>query len=172
MFSTRRVVLAVALLAAAPAASLAAQTGAPAHPREHAQGQQQRGGPRNPVARLLEKRAELGLTDRQVTQITAIQAELDRQNQPLMRQMQAFRGPGRDGQRPSEADREAMRQRREQARPVMERMRQNNQAAMERVQALLTAGQKEKVRATLRDGRGEGRGHRGGGENGPRARSR
>lgn len=184
MSSTRRVLLAAALLAAAPAPALLAQTGqgqAPAHPQghgqhhpgqhgEHGPGMRHR-GPGNPVARLLEHREQLALTAQQVTRLQALQAGWDRQNAALVQQLQALHPQGERPQGPpSEAERAAMHQRMEQARPAMEQLHRNTRALMEQVHGVLTEQQRTQLHQFMRGpgGRGgeHGRSGHGGGHGG------
>lgn len=152
MFSTRRVLLLAALLAA-PAPALVAQSTQPGqYPAA-----QQRQGPRSPIVRLLEQRDTLRLTAEQVSRLEAIDRDLQQQNQPILQQLQQFRGEdGRPREEMSDADREAMRERFEQARPLMEKMRANNQAALEKVKAVLTPEQQQLARSLMPQERGEG----------------
>jgi RNA polymerase sigma-70 factor (ECF subfamily) len=114
MVRKNQVLLAAALLAAAPAPSLLAQgQGAPgaAH-RQHGDRQQRRGPRPPPVAALLEHRAELKLTDARVSRLQTIERDLAEKNEPLRRQLEAARPRGAQGERrerPSEEEREAMR---------------------------------------------------------------
>ncbi|MEW5930851.1 MAG: hypothetical protein AB1941_25600 [Gemmatimonadota bacterium] len=176
MFRTNRVVLAAALLAAAPAPALLAQQGpgaAGAH-AQHQDGRQGRHGPRfSPVAALLEHRAELKLTGDQVSRLESIQRDLEQKNEPLHRQLEAARPQRRQGERqapPTEQELQAMRARMEQIRPQIEQLRANQQAAMEQVRSVLTDEQEQAARQYLRGPRGE-RGERGArGERGERGR--
>ena len=164
MFRKNQVLLAAALLAAAPAPALLAQgQGAPgaAH-QQHGDRQQRQGSRPSPVAALLEHRAELKLTDAQVSRLQTIERDLAQKNEPLRRQLEAAR-PQRaqgDQERPSEEERQAMRARMEQLRPQMQQLRQNQQAAMEQVRTVLTDEQEQAARRYLRGPRGE-RGERG-----------
>lgn len=79
-------------LAAAPA-TLAAQTQEPA--RSEARGAMHRF---DPVARLLARKAELGLSADQVARLEAVQAKMQERNRPLVEKLRAaraeFRGDG------------------------------------------------------------------------------
>ncbi|HEX8272912.1 MAG TPA: Spy/CpxP family protein refolding chaperone [Longimicrobiaceae bacterium] len=176
MFRTNRVLLAAALLAAAPAPALLAQQGAGAPHAQHQDGRQGRGGPRpSPVAALLEHRAELKLTADQVSRLETIQRDLEQKNAPLRRQLEAARPQRPEGERqapPTEQERQAMRARMEQLRPQMEQLRTNQRAAMEQVRSVLTDEQEQAARQYLRGPRGE-RGERGPrGERGGRGEGR
>jgi len=116
-----------------------------------------RGGPgevgdAGPVAMMLRRADALGLTADQVERIEAIGARLAAQNDPLQQQIRSIMGEMRPGGRdrsapPSAAEREAMRTRMEQARPLMEQVRTNAAAAREEALAVLS----EEQRARLRD---------------------
>ncbi|MBV9773321.1 MAG: hypothetical protein JO040_05195 [Gemmatimonadetes bacterium] len=155
MFSTRKVLLLAALLTA-PAPALVAQTAQ--YPAPAAAGRPQQGMMRSPIARLLEQRDTLRLTAEQVTRLEAIDRDLQQQNQPYTQQLQQLRPEG--GQRRedmSDADREAMRERFEQLRPLMEKMRSNNQAAMEKAKAVLTPEQQQLAQSLMPQRRPGGR---------------
>jgi hypothetical protein len=120
-----------------------------ARPGEHGQAM--------PLARVLEHRAELGLTAEQVGRLESIQARLQQQNAPLLAQLSAsgaMRGAGVErGQRERAAARVP-----EEIRPVMQRIRQNTQTAMQEVRTVLTDEQQVKLRDSMRQGMRERRG--------------
>jgi hypothetical protein len=181
MFSTRNLVLAAALLAV-PAPALLAQQGGYGQPQSGQQeqhgrwggeGRGERGqrGMRSPVAALVEHRADLNLSDDQVGRLQQIDQDLQRRTEPLRQQLQQYRGGfqhGQDGQQPSDADREAMRQRMEQARPVFEQLRKANQDALQRALRVLTPQQRETAKSLVpqRGERGGREGRRQGGQQG------
>lgn len=97
-----------------------------------------RGG--DPVQRVLQLQAELGLTEAQVAQLRQIQSQLEARNEPLREQMRAAMGEERGGMRgmgamtpeQREARREAMRQMTpEQRRAMMEAQREQMRARRE-----------------------------------------
>jgi hypothetical protein len=164
MFRTRNLLLAAALLAAAPAPALLAQqgTGTPAEGAEHGQHAM-----RSPVQTLIDHRADLGLSDDQVGRLRQIDQDLHRQMEPLHQQLEQLHAgmPGHaQGQQMSDADHQAMHQRMEQAHPLMEQVHKIHQDAMQRVSAVLTPEQREKAHQLMphHDG-GNGHGH---GQNG------
>lgn len=192
-----RYALAAALLASPVAA--AAQDGPPPPHGEHGQQQRGRRGPglgregRGPIDGILAQREQLRLTDAQVTRLQAIQRDLQQKNAPLQQQLQSLfprpeggQRPPRDsarsgerrerGERPqlTAEQRQQMQQRREQARPVMERLQANGREAMEAARGVLTQAQKDQLRAQMEQRRerrgGEGReGRRGEGRQRPAA---
>jgi hypothetical protein len=111
-----------------------------------------------PLARVLERGAELGLTAEQVSQLEAIQVRVQQQNAPLLAQLRAFgamRGAGVErGQRGPAAGARVP----QEIRPAMQQLRQNNQAAMQEVRSVLTDEQQVKLRETWREGMRERRG--------------
>ncbi|MQA91749.1 MAG: hypothetical protein GEU90_16265 [Gemmatimonas sp.] len=92
----------------------------------------------NPVARLLEQRDSLTLSEDQVEGLETIRARLDEQNEPLLAQLPD--GP------PSGGDRRAAMQ---QIRPVIEELMTNNRAAIDEAMALLTEDQQGQAREML-----------------------
>jgi Spy/CpxP family protein refolding chaperone len=176
MFSTRNLLLAGALLAVSAPALAAQQGGGYGQPRggqeQHGQrGERGQRGMRSPVQALVEHRGDLGLSDDQVGRLRQIDTDLQRRTEPLRQQLEQYRGNfqrGQDGQQPSEQDRDAMRQRMEQARPVFEQLRKANQDAMQRALAVLTPEQRETAKSLMpqrgergeRGGRGQGGGTR------------
>jgi Spy/CpxP family protein refolding chaperone len=168
------------------------------HAREGREFRGQRGpGGGSPVQRLLSQRERLKLTDAQVQRLQAIDRDLQARNAPLQQQLasifpeRAERARGAEGARPrgerrarpdgerrqrgerpqlTDAQRQQMQQRRAQAEPVMQQLRQNSEAALTEARAVLTAEQQAQVnqwrerrgergedRRGERDGRREGR---------------
>lgn len=182
---------AIALAVAGAPAVLSAQQQQPApaqgaHARHGAWAQrgERRGG--GALQALLAHRQELGLTDAQVSRLTAINQRLQSQNQPLMeRTRQAYqqaglpdfrarrqqaRAQGQQGtqhQRPqlTDAQKAAFKRVREQVKPLRQQMRQNTEAAVRDAKTVLTADQQAKIQQYMkahRHERGQGRrGHRG-----------
>mgnify|MGYP000053028929 CR=1 FL=1 len=105
---------------------------------------------RNPVAAILERRADLQLTNEQVAKLEAIRKKLDEQNAPLLAKLDEARGNAPGGGAPaSDEQREAMRQRMAELRPVLQQVRENNRKAIEEASAVLTPEQRQKVRGIL-----------------------
>ena len=122
---------------------------------------------RSPFSRLLERRDELRLTDAQVTQIEAIAARVEEQNQPLHEQMRTIlEAAGLAGINPRDMtpeQRETFRALRDEIRPIREQVRENHQAAMEEVKSVLTAEQQAMVEQWRQERGGQDfRGRRGG----------
>lgn len=148
--------LAVAAISAVAApAALTAQT--PTPPR-HERGAMMRSGAA--VDRIIEKRAELGLTDAQVTQLREIGTRLEEQNRPLIAQLQAAR-PERPQLTPEQ--RAQMRERRaammdsvRQLTPEQRRqMRERRSAMMDSVRRM-TPEQRTQMRERMQQRRAEG----------------
>ncbi|MDB4951652.1 MAG: hypothetical protein JWM27_4301 [Gemmatimonadetes bacterium] len=172
-FSTRNLLLAAALLAVPAPALLAQQGGGYGYPQggeqgqhegqhegrgDRAQGERGQRGMRSPVAALVEHRADLNLSDDQVSRLQRIDQDLQRRTEPLRQQLQQSRGQnGQNG----DADREAMRQRMEQSRPLFDQLRKYNDDAMQQAMRVLSSQQRETAKSLMPQ-RGEGRGGRGG----------
>lgn len=161
--------------------------------RGHFRGQRGPGGG-SPVQRMLAQRERLKLTDAQVQRLEAIDRDLRARNEPLRQQLVSIfperarraegarpRGERRTrpdsaqraerrqrGERPqlTDAQRQQMQQRRAQAEPVMQQLRQNTEAALTQARSVLTAEQQAQVdqwrqrrggRDGSRDHGGEGR---------------
>ncbi|HUQ79694.1 MAG TPA: hypothetical protein VM076_01080, partial [Gemmatimonadaceae bacterium] len=88
------------------------------------------GGPvEDPAQFLLAHTGELKLTDAQVTRLAAIARRSAERRESLRAQLDSLRPQGgMRGQRPDSAAREGMRQRLEQMRPGMQRLRDQSQA--------------------------------------------
>ena len=144
------------LLAAALAApaSLPAQDGPTGErPRREAPAE---GVRRGGFPRLLEHRAELGLSAEQVARLEAIAAELRTRNQPLLERLRA----ARDGRRPRDLtpeQRQALRDSLERHRPLVRELRGNLRDALRQAQEVLTPEQREKARELMRARRAEAR---------------
>lgn len=116
-----------------------------------AQGRQADPGP---VETLLEMRESLALTATQVASLERIDAAMDTQNRPLVRQLSAIRrqiralGPRSEMSTEQRARFEAHL---EEARPLMRQIEQNNRSAMKQVGRLLTKEQKDQVEEVLRE---------------------
>jgi hypothetical protein len=115
---------------------------------------QQRGPDPGPVHMLLQLREELALTPAQVARLEQIDAEMDRLNQPLVARIFEVRGKIR-ALGPQEKMNTAQRARYEsyvaEARPLWEKIQENNSAAMRQVGGVLSRQQKEKVAKLLRE---------------------
>jgi hypothetical protein len=116
-------------------------------------------GPRGGFAsRLLAQRAQLQLTDRQVTQLTDIQQKYRERNQTLMTRARAARTDA-DRQRMQaerKAERERMRTEREaylkahpEVRQAMDQLRENRKNEQKDVESVLTAEQKTTIRQRM-----------------------
>ena len=127
-----------------------------------------RGGPRggpvdNPAEFLLSQTGDLKLTDAQVTRLAAIARRSAERRQALRTQLDSVRGQMPRGQRPDSAMRSQMRQRVEQMRPAMDRLRDQSQADRRDAIAVLTPDQQatawERIaRMGQRQGAARGRG--------------
>lgn len=114
---------------------------------------------RNPVQFLVDSASALGLSADQRQQLAAIAQQLQEQNRVPMDSLARYRdqmggmrmGGGMGDMTPEQQA--AM----EHARPFMQQIRQNNQAAMQRALAVLTPEQQERIRAMMPQ-RGMGRG--------------
>ena len=175
----KRSILGAVLVGAAATSSLAAQVPEPPMGRE-------RGAIANPAEFLLSQTGELGLTDAQVTRLAAIARRSAERRRALRAQIDSMR-PQRTfgGQRPDSATRERMRQRFEQMRPNIDRLRDQARADRRDAIAVLTPDQQalawERIARTgqmrrnaFGGGRGFGPGRGGfrGGPLGPGRRSR
>lgn len=96
----------------------------------------------NPARVFVEHRADLGLTDEQVTELTAIADALHETNEPIVEEMRKMRESGRSMRQRSEEDRVAMRTR-------METLRTNAEKSHEEASAVLTADQRTKADGLL-----------------------
>ena len=89
------------------------------------------------IAFLLEKAEDLSLTSEQTEQLTALQAEIEERNAPLLEKLSEIRGSG---------DREGM-------RSVMMELREGDREAVEKAMPLLEASQQEQAKALLQERR-------------------
>lgn len=124
----------IALLAAIAAAPVALEAQTP----QPGQEQVTRPSGQAPLARVLQHRAELGLTTDQVTRLEGIQQRLQAQNAPLLEQLRASgagqraEGAARERRQLTPEQREQMRERmqnmtEEERRALREQMRQRRQ---------------------------------------------
>lgn len=112
-----------------------------------------------PFELLVEHRAALGLTDTQVAQIEAIRREVEASNRPLVSRLVGMRremAPRRAPREMSQRERAQFRSRIRVARPYLERIRENNEAAMLRVREVLSEEQRAALRRLVRQRRPEG----------------
>ena len=119
----------------------------------HRQGEVTR---RGPVELLLRNRAELNLSADQVTRLEAIERDMEARNRPLIaRLVEIRRGiqgvPTPPRGTPEHA--EVMRQRMQQARPLLDQIRKNNHDAMRMVGDVLTSEQKARVKQIIEERR-------------------
>jgi Spy/CpxP family protein refolding chaperone len=116
------------------------------------------------AARLIARQQQLGLSTEQVSRLQAIDAQLKAKNQPILAQLQSFRPDSatreafRGGQL-SDAQKQALGARREQARPLVQQLRDNQRQAMEQVRGVLTPEQQSHLREQMRAGRQGAQGH-------------
>ena len=116
----------------------------------------------DPAQFLLAHTGELALTDAQVTRLAAIARRSAERRQSLRAQMDSMRPErmtGRPGARPDSAARERARQRLDQMRPAMDRLRAQSQADRRDAIAVLTPDQQAQAWERIASG---GRGQRGG----------
>src|SRR5690349_6675245 len=121
------------------------------------------GAVEDPAQFLLAHTGELKLTDAQVTRLAAIARRSAERRQALRTQLDSLRPPGMRGQRPDSASRERMRERFEQMRPAMQRLRDQSQADRRDAIAVLTPDQQAQAWERIaRSGRTGGPGIGGG----------
>jgi Spy/CpxP family protein refolding chaperone len=140
-----RILLLVIALVSTGGVDISAQTRGPEH-----------GGipDSGPVHMLLEFKDELKLTPAQIQQLGRIDAEMERANQPLVHQLGQIRRKIRElgplekleGERRARFDTYLA-----EARPLMDRIQENNWAAMQKVGDVLTGQQKERVARYIRE---------------------
>lgn len=179
-----RYMVALSMLAAAPAA---AQTGQPGADSARG-GRWEHGGKHHrPAFRgLLAHRQELQLTDAQVARLQEIASRLEERNRPIRAQLAAQRAQFMAQRRAQmerltpEQRRDTLRRMREEGRrrqipqamrAPMEQMRANIRSAMEESQGILNAQQKERARELMREAR-RNRGDRMKGQDGHRRQGR
>ncbi|HET8655596.1 MAG TPA: Spy/CpxP family protein refolding chaperone [Longimicrobiaceae bacterium] len=149
----RHLSLALLLLGAAPPARAAAQSSAPAVEPQHA--------PRHgPVQRLLRDRDRLGLTDDQVARLQEIDRAMEEQNRPFVAQLLELRRElkvqpwfPRPPEEMTAEQRAFAHEHFERARPLLQKIRENNRAAMTRVGQVLTGAQRAQLREMLHERR-------------------
>ena len=109
-----------------------------------------RGGPegvqRNIIEVIIAQKADLTLTAEQITSLEPIAKKLDEQNKPVLEEVQKLRGSGT-------SPREMSEQQREQMRPLMEKLRENREAALKEAQPVLTDAQRDKLRQLMEERR-------------------
>ena len=132
-------------LLALPAAPALAQGGGSGRP-----GMRQADARQSPIEVLLEHRADLALTGDQVTRLEQLQEDLRAKTSSVQEQLRQARSGGRGLSR-------------EQARPLMQQLREQHQEAIQQAHAILTADQKERARSYLPRRSEDGPGARGGG---------
>jgi hypothetical protein len=119
-----------------------------------------RAGP-SPLEWLLTERERVGLTPAQVERLQEVHRALARRNDPLLDRMVMLRA---EWQRERLAMQRAglrdetprLRQIRSRVEPVFEQIQRNNQAAMQRVNQLLTPPQRQRLRTMLQQRAGPG----------------
>ena len=145
----KRLLLAGVLVLSSGTVALGAQgpggrrPGADPVPRPGAMGRGATGGGalNDPAEFLLAHTGELRLTDAQVTRLAAIARRSADRRQTLRARMDSVRTQRPRGERPDSATRAQMRQRFEQLRPEMERLRDQSQADRRDAIAVLTPDQ-------------------------------
>ena len=115
-----------------------------------------------PAEFLLSQTGELKLTDAQVTRLAAIARRSAERRRAFRAQMDSLRPERTRGERPDSATRERMRQRAEQMRPQMEKLRAQSQADRRDAIAVLTPDQQARAWERIAmSGRGASAGFRG-----------
>ncbi len=114
-----------------------------------AQQQPPQGGPRrgmmgmrNAAAVAVAHKDDLGLSDEIVTKLQALDKQAQEKNAPIMKQVQDLRASAGDFQSMTDEQRQAFR---EKSQPLMQQLRENNQALRGDVEKLLTADQVKKL---------------------------
>jgi hypothetical protein len=134
------------------------------------------GGAEDPAQFLLAHTGEFRLTDAQVTRLAAIARRSTERRRSLRAQMDSMRPErmaGQRGTRPDSATRAQFRQRFEQMRPAMDRMREQSQADRRDAIAVLTPDQQAQAWELIATtGRGQRGGMRRGGRGAPPASQR
>ncbi|MBI4409645.1 MAG: hypothetical protein HY561_08060 [Gemmatimonadetes bacterium] len=107
-----------------------------------------------PIQFLLRHPQELRFTAEQKTALEGLDRKLKEENQPLLEKLRALR-PARaeDGSAPPQRDREAMRQRRDEARPLLQQMRDNTEKATRVALERLNPEQKKVAENLLKERR-------------------
>lgn len=107
-----------------------------------------------PVRALIEIRERLALTDDQVARLTALDADMNRRNEPYVSRLMEVRrsiralGPRRNFSAEQRAQYDVYIS---EAKPLMKQIRDNNHAAMREVGGILTDVQKRQIADILRD---------------------
>lgn len=113
------------------------------------------GGPaamaRNPVAVLLDHRADLGLTEDQVGRLESLSQRVAAENGPRWEQLRAAFGDEAPADMTAE-ERARLRERMRALDPVRAEVRETNRAAMDEARSVLTADQLEKLPTIMRRG--------------------
>jgi Spy/CpxP family protein refolding chaperone len=132
------------------------------------------GPTRDPAEFLLSHTGELKLTDAQVTRLAAIARRSADRRQAMRTQLDSMRSNFARGGRPDSAARAGMRQRMEQMRPQMDRMREQSLADRRDAIAVLTPDQQarawERIASSGRSGFDGGARRGFAGARGPRMR--
>lgn len=113
---------------------------------------------RSPLELLLEHRDTLELTPEQLAQLDLIRDRLRRQNEPLVGRMLTMRQQWQRERLAAQqggAARETpqLRRLRARAQPVHDRIQQNNRAAMQAVNRMLTPEQRQRLRGIVEQNR-------------------
>lgn len=115
---------------------------------------------RNPAQVVLDHRERLELTEEQVERLEAVAARVQEQNGPRWERLQAAFGDVAPRGMSAE-ERDALRERMRELRPVREEIRKTNRAAGTEIHELLTDDQEAKLRSVMHRRRGGERGRRG-----------
>jgi Spy/CpxP family protein refolding chaperone len=102
-----------------------------------------------PVQRLLDHRAELGLTPEQVTRLEVIDRQMDDANRPLIQQLTQIRRQLPRGRELTAEEREKHRSQLRSAEILLKRIEENNMICMRQVGEILTDNQKSQLRVLL-----------------------
>ncbi len=120
-----------------------------------AQDRQERKGPESgPIATLIHMRAELRLSDQQVTQLEQLDERTEELNKPFVARLHELRRRARALGHYSDLSPEARAQfdaYMEEGQPFLKSIHENNMAAMREVGRILSNDQKEKMRELLRN---------------------
>jgi len=147
----KRQLLVAAMMCAASAVTLGSQQpgrpmGPGPMPGPGGMGAPRGGAVDDPAQFLLAQTGELNLTDAQVTRLAAIARRSAERRRTLRVQMDSLRTPrGPGATRPDSAERARMRQRFEQMRPAMDRLRDQAQADRRDAIAVLTPDQQARA---------------------------
>jgi hypothetical protein len=148
MRATRWLMLGLMMAVAAP---VAAQDARPAPPRGET-GHSAR--TTVPIGFLLRHRAEIGLSDQQISRLEEIADRLERQNRPLREQLRASGIPMGPDRREvmsamSDEQRKEVRERLEHHRPTLIQMRDNAKSALDEARGVLSREQVRRMRALM-----------------------